>query len=266
MADSTQGERVHRSSRLTAFFKEKIRKHDRRDLSRPASKTDASPARSAASSNPPAISQETNAAINADATSIDVIRVTGATETPIESQTDALEENVESDLWSRAYRRLDDRTKHWIADASKKDSGEEKTQDLIKVVREREEEYKDVTPKIKVGDQEIVWRDYANKVVAWVTAIGDISISFAPAPSSVVWSAVKVLLKVRKTLHLSEKQENRYLAAIKDSSIITHSVHLLPLLPLLLHLLHLLLTLSFFFVSHSASCSCSFRTMTIISF
>ncbi|EHK20932.1 ankyrin protein, partial [Trichoderma virens Gv29-8] len=44
-------------------------------------------------------------------------------------------------------------------------------------------------------DSEIMWRDYANRVVTWVTAIGDISINFAPAPSSAVWSAVKVLLK-----------------------------------------------------------------------
>lgn len=207
MADSAQGEGVDRSSRLTAFFKRKLKKYDRKNSSYPSLKAEVSPARSV-TSNPPAISQEINAAINAGATSTTSITATGSTGTPIESQTDAIVENVEPDLWSRAYRKLDKKTKEWIEDASEKESGEEKAQDLIKIVREREEKYKDGTPKLRVGDQEIIWRNYANRVVAWATAIGDISTNFAPAPSSVVWSAVKVLLKVRKTIHSSRKYEN----------------------------------------------------------
>ncbi|EHK47119.1 hypothetical protein TRIATDRAFT_317064 [Trichoderma atroviride IMI 206040] len=208
MPDSAQGERVDRSSRLTALFKRKTKRHDRQDPSRPSSKAEASPARITTSSNPPATVQETYAAIKAGATSTTATgaffaTATGAvfatasftTETPAESRTEIIDESVGSDLWSRAYQKLDRKTKNWIADASKKDSGEEKAQDLIKIIREREEVYKDATPKLKIGDQEILWRDYASRVVAWVTTIGDISINFAPAPSPVVWSAVKVLLK-----------------------------------------------------------------------
>lgn len=116
-----------------------------------------------------------------------------------ESQPAAIEESVktndDSDLWSRAYHQLDDEAKKWIGEASTEVSGEKRAQNLITLVRNREEEYKNETPKLRVGDSEILWRDYANRVVSWITAIGDISINFAPAPSSFVWSALKVLLK-----------------------------------------------------------------------
>ncbi|KAH0525919.1 hypothetical protein TsFJ059_009317 [Trichoderma semiorbis] len=77
---------------------------------------------------------------------------------------ESVKANDDSDLWSRAYQQLDDKAKRWISDASKKASGEEKTQDIITLVRNREEEYKDGTPKIRIG-------------------------------SPFVWSALKVLLK-----------------------------------------------------------------------
>lgn len=109
---------------------------------------------------------------------------------------ESVKANNVSDLWSQAYQELDDKAQQWIGDASKNVSGEERTQDLITLVRNREEEYKDGTLKIRIGDSEIMWRDYANSVVSWITAIGDISISFAPAGASVAWSALKVLLKV----------------------------------------------------------------------
>lgn len=222
MTGSTQNERVHRSSRLTAYFKRRFRKHDRQDSPSLSPKAAASPAGSAASSIPPATFQETYAAINTGATSTTatgalfatatgavLATATFATDTPAESRTDITEESTTSDLWSRAYQELDEKTKKWIAEASKKDGGEEQAQDLIKIVREREAVYKDATPKLKIGDKEILWRDYANNVVAWVTTIGDISINFAPAPSPVVWSAVKVLLKVRKTTYPSGKLKNK---------------------------------------------------------
>ncbi|UKZ78191.1 hypothetical protein TrVFT333_005926 [Trichoderma virens FT-333] len=157
------------------------------------SDAEASPARISVSSIPPTTSQETRGATN---------------DQSLESPTDATEEketeesveiekekNDDCDLWSRAYEKLDDKTKKWVRDASKNESGEARSQDLITLVRKREEEYKDATPKLRIGDSEIMWRDYANRVVTWVTAIGDVSINFAPAPSSAVWSAVKVLLK-----------------------------------------------------------------------
>lgn len=174
--------------RLSSYFKRKNKKGDgTRSSSGPVSEAEASPTRSAISLTiQPATSQEAKAAIN---------------DKPEESQPAVMSESVKtnknSDLWSRAYEELEAKAKKLIGDAYKNASGEERTQDLIKLVRIREEEYKDGTLKIRIGDSEIMWRDYANSVVSWITAIGDISISFAPAGASVAWSALKVLLKVK---------------------------------------------------------------------
>ncbi|KAK1246095.1 hypothetical protein MKX07_005164 [Trichoderma sp. CBMAI-0711] len=150
----------------------------------PISKTKASPARSTDLSIPLSTYQEANAATNNE---------------PVGSQTDLASEKVDepgkknqgdSDLWSQAYQNLDDKTKKWIGDACKNasDSGEQRAQDLVTLVRKREEEYKRETPKLKVGGYEIIWRDYADRVVMWVTMIGDIlSVGSAPAPSPVLW-------------------------------------------------------------------------------
>ncbi|KAL6695211.1 hypothetical protein J3F84DRAFT_400068 [Trichoderma pleuroticola] len=103
----------------------------------------------------------------------------------------------ESDLWSRAYQELDENSRKWILGTSelKRGSGKQWTADLITVVREREEEYKGSTPKLKIGDREIIWRDYANKTVTWLVTIGDIAVNLAPAPSPIIWSALKVFMK-----------------------------------------------------------------------
>ncbi|KAJ4854237.1 ankyrin repeats (3 copies) domain-containing protein [Trichoderma breve] len=172
--------------RLSSYFKRKNKKRDgTKSSSGPVSDAEASPARSAISLRiPPTTSRETETTIN---------------DKSEESQPAVMSESVKpnnvSDLWSQAYQELDDKAKKWIGDASKNVSGEERTQDLITLVQNREEEYKDGTLKIRIGDFEIMWRDYANSVVSWITAIGDISISFAPAGASVAWSALKVLLK-----------------------------------------------------------------------
>jgi hypothetical protein len=95
---------------------------------------------------------------------------------------------------SRTGRKL----RNWILGTSelKPGSGKQWTEDLITLVREREEEYKGSTPKLKIGNREIIWRDYANKTVTWLVTIGDIAVNFAPAPSPIIWSALKVFMKV----------------------------------------------------------------------
>ncbi|KAJ4855435.1 ankyrin repeats (3 copies) domain-containing protein [Trichoderma breve] len=101
------------------------------------------------------------------------------------------------DLWSRAYQALDEKSRKWILGTSelKPGTGKQWTADLITLVRERERSYKDSTPKLKIGDREIIWRDYANKTVMWLVTIGDIAVNFAPAPSPIIWSALKVFMK-----------------------------------------------------------------------
>lgn len=102
----------------------------------------------------------------------------------------------EPDLWLEAYQTADERTRKWIGKLSPSQDDAAHVKELVALVRKREEEYKNTTPKIKVGEREIIWRDHADRVVAWMTAIGDIAIQFAPAPCSAVWAALKVLLKV----------------------------------------------------------------------
>ncbi|KAH8722233.1 hypothetical protein BGZ61DRAFT_416922 [Ilyonectria robusta] len=102
---------------------------------------------------------------------------------------------VEPDLWLEAYQKADERTRKWIGKLSPSHDDAAHVKELVALVRKREQEYKNTTPKIKVGDREIIWRDHADRVVAWMTAIGDIAVQFAPAPCSAIWAALKVLLE-----------------------------------------------------------------------
>ncbi|KAL7912335.1 hypothetical protein GGI35DRAFT_468544 [Trichoderma velutinum] len=104
---------------------------------------------------------------------------------------------LDSDLWSWVYQELDEKSRKWILGTSelKPENGKQWTTDLITLVREREEAYKNSTPKLKIGNREIIWRDYANKTVTWLVTIGDIAVNFAPAPSPIIWSALKVFMK-----------------------------------------------------------------------
>ncbi|KAI7761702.1 hypothetical protein LZL87_013727 [Fusarium oxysporum] len=106
------------------------------------------------------------------------------------------EEPSTLDLWSEAYSKLDDKTKKWIGTISVTIKDQDSILELVAEVRSIEEKYKDATPKLQIGHREILWRDYADKVVSWLIIIGDIAIPFAPAPSSTIWSAVKKVLTI----------------------------------------------------------------------
>ncbi|KAK9446206.1 ankyrin protein [Metarhizium brunneum] len=101
----------------------------------------------------------------------------------------------ESSLWQEALEKTDKMTKARIDKYMSHEDVKVQINELIGIVREREKEFKDKTHKIKIGDREIIWRDYANRVVSWITDIGNFVIKFAPSGSEVVWSALKVLLK-----------------------------------------------------------------------
>ncbi|KAK4060872.1 uncharacterized protein Triagg1_10564 [Trichoderma aggressivum f. europaeum] len=170
------------AGRLFSRFKRKSKNRDgTKSSSGLVSEAGASPARSVLIA--ATTSQETKAIINDKSEEPQPVDMSESVKT-----------NDDCDLWSRAYQQLDDKAKKWIGDASKSVSGQERTQDLITLVRNREEEYKDGTLKIRIGDSEIMWRDYADSVVSWITAIGDISINFAPAGSSVAWAYEDVYL------------------------------------------------------------------------
>ncbi|KAF4974625.1 hypothetical protein FZEAL_8484 [Fusarium zealandicum] len=72
--------------------------------------------------------------------------------------------------------------------------GQAQTESLWTLAFE-EDEYKDTTPKCTIGDRQVIWRDYADRVVTSVIAIGDVGVAFAPSPSAPIWGAIKVLLK-----------------------------------------------------------------------
>lgn len=107
-----------------------------------------------------------------------------------------LDPKSESKLWQEAFEKTDKMTNVRIDKYMSREDVKVQTNELIGIVREREKEFKDKTHKIKIGDREIIWRDYANRVVSWIIDIGNIAVKFAPTGSEVVWSALKVLLKV----------------------------------------------------------------------
>lgn len=106
-------------------------------------------------------------------------------------------ENTSVDLWHEALNKVHKDTKSWMGKFGINRSGTIQVQELKKLVRQSEEKCHDASSGLKIGGRNILWRDYANRVVAWVTMIGDIAIPFAPAPVSPVWSALRVLLKVK---------------------------------------------------------------------
>ncbi|KAK7438353.1 hypothetical protein CaCOL14_007794 [Colletotrichum acutatum] len=107
------------------------------------------------------------------------------------------------DLWQEACKKVDVKTQIWIASLPPPVNAQDPASELAEFVRSSEEKHKQEALKLKSGDREILWRDYANKVIPVVTAIGNVAINFAPAPSNVVWSAIKVLL----TAHVSERED-----------------------------------------------------------
>ncbi|KAL0937364.1 uncharacterized protein CTRU02_207095 [Colletotrichum truncatum] len=98
-------------------------------------------------------------------------------------------------LWSVAYKEIDEETKNWIGEFDMNCEDRIQAKQLTILVRKKEDFYKSEESGVTVGEKRILWRDYASRVVAGATTIGDISVQFAPAPAAPVWSALKVLLK-----------------------------------------------------------------------
>lgn len=94
---------------------------------------------------------------------------------------------------------MDEDTKAWLESNASVTKIDNPISEIVQLVRSIEDKHKEEAARLKVGKHEILWRDYAERVVSSVTAIGDIAITFAPAPSSAAWSAVKVLLNVSST-------------------------------------------------------------------
>ncbi|KAK1540024.1 uncharacterized protein CCOS01_01338 [Colletotrichum costaricense] len=93
-------------------------------------------------------------------------------------------ESAPVDLWHEALNKTHQDTKSWMGKFGIDRSSTIQVQELTTLVRQSEEIYQDASSGLKIGERNILWRDYANRVVAWVTMIGDVAIAFAPAPVS----------------------------------------------------------------------------------
>lgn len=150
---------------------------------------------------------------------------------PISGLTDSLDSSViqnkvsdtieSSNIWAKAYKAATPDTRKWIENFSNmtisQNVGDQSwVRDILEAVRALEKKHQDSSLRITVGQKEIALRDYVVPTVKWLTLIGDISTQFAPAPSGVVWSAMKVLLQVcAHSLHYSPF-ENSQLTKIRS--------------------------------------------------
>ncbi|GAW17761.1 hypothetical protein ANO14919_072280 [Xylariales sp. No.14919] len=136
----------------------------------------------------------------ADALGTTLLESTNTLSTPtLSAENEKSPEKEENDLWHEAFEKIDEATKKQISGDFDR-SGDDPVRSLISIVQGHEARLKGKSAKIKVGEREIIWRDYAARVVDGLTVLGDVAVQFAPAPSSIIWSALKVLLKA----HVSE--------------------------------------------------------------
>ncbi|KAK2015697.1 ankyrin [Colletotrichum eremochloae] len=98
-----------------------------------------------------------------------------------------------SDLWAEAFQGLDEEYKKSIS-ANVAFIHDNPAEQLMGLVRDREDKFNDHSAKITIRGREVLWRDCATRVISLLSAAVDIGIQFAPAPGPVVWSALKVLL------------------------------------------------------------------------
>lgn len=67
---------------------------------------------------------------------------------------------------------------------------------VMEVVKRKQDECEKKFWKIKIFGQDMVIRDYVKATLGILQQVGDVAINFAPAPGSVVWSALKTLMQV----------------------------------------------------------------------
>ncbi|PNP56920.1 hypothetical protein THARTR1_03067 [Trichoderma harzianum] len=106
-----------------------------------------------------------------------------------------------SSLWEKAYNAATPNTKKWIdgllmSNVAWISAKSTQMEELIEVVREIETRHQGYALRIPVGGKQILWKDYAPRVISFIKAIGNIAIQFAPAPSDIIWSALKTVLQM----------------------------------------------------------------------
>lgn len=117
-------------------------------------------------------------------------------------------------LWEEVFGKVNKGTQEWIQKQGLNSlaSAVAKPEDLIKqlsdLIKEKEKifEEKDSPMKIKIGNQEIIFRAYIADVIGFLTMAGDVAINFAPPQASAPWAAAKAVLKV-SGIHMRDTNE-----------------------------------------------------------
>ncbi|KAJ5357020.1 hypothetical protein N7517_011629 [Penicillium concentricum] len=75
-------------------------------------------------------------------------------------------------------------------------SVESSIDNLVGVVNQRQEECEKKFWKVNVGDEEIVLRNYTNRIVDWLKKAGDIAVQFAPPQAGIPWAVIKSVMQI----------------------------------------------------------------------
>lgn len=123
---------------------------------------------------------------------------------PAESPTEAAAEDkpakqpdAPNDLWLEALGSLSESKQENLKkmgfnkETAQSVSVESSIDDLVGVVNKRQDECEKKFWKVKIGDEEIVLRNYTNKIVDWLEKAGDIAVQFAPPQAAVPWAVIK---------------------------------------------------------------------------
>ena len=102
------------------------------------------------------------------------------------------------DLWALALERLSENGREAISQV-KMDSRLDILQHLRTAAEKKRNDCEDRRWKFEVNGRQIILRDVAEKIIAWVDRfkqIGDIAVGFDPVHAALPWAGVRFLLEV----------------------------------------------------------------------
>ncbi|KAJ5316803.1 hypothetical protein N7508_001311 [Penicillium antarcticum] len=121
---------------------------------------------------------------------------------PAEETPSAKQPDTPKDLWVEALKSLPESKQDILKrmgfnqETAQSVSVESSIDDLVGVVNKRQEECEKKFWKVKVGDEEIVLRNYTNKIVDWLEKAGDIAVLFAPPQAAIPWAVIKSAMQI----------------------------------------------------------------------
>ena len=68
--------------------------------------------------------------------------------------------------------------------------------DMMEIVKQKQEQVEKKFWRVSIGDKDIVLRNYTTKIVGWLEKAGDIAVQFAPPQASLPWSLLKSIMQV----------------------------------------------------------------------